>query len=76
MAKQLSQIRFLAKVRLTPIGVSFPNGIDVSVTELLSYSQHQGFTRLRLTGQKTLDVQETTERIDRLVRDASVPPGL
>jgi hypothetical protein len=70
MAEQVTQIRFLAKVRLTPVEPQYPNGIDVSVTELLTYSQ-QGFTRLRLTGQKTLDVKETTERIDSLIRQAA-----
>jgi len=70
MAKQVTQIKFLAKVRLTPVEPQYPNGIDVAVTELLAYSQHPEFTRLRLTGQKTLDVKETTERIDSLIRHA------
>jgi len=70
MAKEVAKIRFLAKVRLTPVEPQYPNGIDVSVTELLTYSQQPGFTRLRLTGQKTLDVRETTERIDCLIRHA------
>lgn len=71
MTKHINQIRFLATVRLTPVGAEYPNGIDVSVTELITYSQQPGFTRLQLKGQKTLDVVETTERIDSLIRNAS-----
>ena len=71
MARQINQIRFLAKVKLTPVGVEHPNGVDVSVTEMLAYSQQIGFTRLQLTGKRTLDVTETTERIDLLIRRAA-----
>lgn len=74
MDKRTPQIRFLATVRLTPVGSDHPNGINVSVAELLTYSQQIGYTRLRLRGQRTLDVAETTERIDHMVRRAVSGP--
>jgi hypothetical protein len=70
MAREVTNIRFLAKVRLTPVDAVNPEGVDVVVSQLLTYSQEKGFTRLRLTGRKTLDVKETTARIDSLIRDA------
>lgn len=45
--------------------------VQVGVTELIAYSQNTGFTRLNLTGGKVLDVKETTDQIDRLVRSAA-----
>jgi len=45
--------------------------VKVGVTEFIAYSQNAGFTRLNLTGGKVLDVKETTDQIDRLVRTAS-----
>ena len=45
--------------------------VEVGITEFIAYSQNTGFTRLNLTGGKVLDVKETTDQIDRLVRIAS-----
>lgn len=45
--------------------------IEVGITEFIAYSQNTGFTRLNLRGGKVLDVKETTDQIDRLVRLAS-----
>jgi len=45
--------------------------IRISVSELIAYSEQPGWTRLNLTGNKTLDVRETTSQIDLLVRAAS-----
>jgi hypothetical protein len=45
--------------------------VNVGITEFIAYSQNTGFTRLNLTGGKVLDVKETTDQIDRLVRLAS-----
>lgn len=45
--------------------------VKVSIAEFIAYSQNTGFTRLNLTGGKVLDVKETTDQIDRLVRVAS-----
>ena len=45
--------------------------IRVRVAEFITYSEQPGFTRLKLTGGKTLDVKETTGQIDLLVRTAS-----
>ena len=45
--------------------------VRVGVVEFIAYSQNPGFTRLNLTGGKVLDVKETTDQIDRLVRTAS-----
>ncbi len=49
-------------------------GITIVISQMISYSQEVGFTRLRLTGGKTVDVKETTDRIDHLVRRASSRP--
>ncbi len=45
--------------------------VKVSIAEFIAYSQNTGFTRLSLTGGKVLDVKETTDQIDRLVRVAA-----
>ena len=45
--------------------------VNVGMAEFIAYSQNTGFTRLNLTGGKVLDVKETTDQIDRLVRLAS-----
>ena len=45
--------------------------IAMKVSKLLSYKQHHGFTRLRLTGGAHLDVRECTGEIDRRLRKAS-----
>ena len=45
--------------------------VHVRLNELIAYSQNLGFTRLTLTGGKTIDVKETTDQIDRLVRAAA-----
>ena len=49
-----------------------PSGlIRVLTSQLISYDQQSGFTRLRLTGGRVLDVKESTDQIDRLVRNAT-----
>ena len=50
--------------------------VKVSLTEFIAYSQNSGFTRLNLTGGKVVDVKETTDQIDRLVRLASAQRNL
>jgi hypothetical protein len=45
--------------------------ISVILSQLITYAQEQGFTRIRLTGRKTLEVRETTGHIDYLVRAAA-----
>jgi len=45
--------------------------VGVSINEFIAYSQNTGFTRLNLIGGKVLEVQETTDQIDRMVREAS-----
>lgn len=74
MAKLLADVRFLPSIRLTPATESGPIGITIVISQMISYSQEVGFTRLRLTGGKTVDVKETTDRIDHLVRRASSRP--
>ena len=64
-------MHLVPSVRLTPAVEMGPTGVSVIVSQMISYSQETGFTRLRLTGRKTLDVKETTDRIDELVRRAS-----
>jgi len=43
----------------------------LSLGELIAYSQDYNFTRLNLIGGKVLEVKETTDEIDRLVRAAA-----
>jgi hypothetical protein len=43
---------------------------------MIAYSQGSDFTRLNLTGGKVLDVKETTDVIDRLVRAAAAQGNL
>src|SRR5215469_195086 len=75
MAKQIADVRFLPSIRLTPAAESGQIGITIVISQMISYSQEVGFTRLRLTGGKTLDVKETTDRIDHLVRRESSRVG-
>jgi len=70
MAKQFSDVRFVPSVRLTPVEVTGPGDISITISQLIAYSQNEGFTRLRLTGGKMLDVKESTDRIDYLIRHA------
>ena len=49
--------------------------VGISISEFIAYSQNSGFTRLNLTGGKVLEVKETTDQIDRLVRAASSQPN-
>ncbi|HEX4263977.1 MAG TPA: hypothetical protein VH597_06520 [Verrucomicrobiae bacterium] len=70
MAKQLTDIRFVPSVRLTPVELSSSGEVSITLSQLIAYSQNDGFTRLQLTGGKMLDVKETTDRIDYLVRNA------
>lgn len=50
-----------------------PGGtIRVPASQLIAYEQQMGFTRLKLTGGKALNVScESTDQIDRLVRAAA-----
>jgi len=50
--------------------------VQVGIGEFIAYSQNAGFTRLNLTGGKVLEVKETTDQIDRLVRYAACQPML
>jgi len=45
--------------------------IRVLTSQLIMYDQQSGFTRLRLTGGRVLEVREGTDQIDRLVRGAT-----
>jgi hypothetical protein len=57
---------------LATVGNSSPSGsLRVPASKLLTYDQQMGFTRLRLTGRTVLDVRESTDQIDRLVRAAA-----
>lgn len=44
---------------------------EVKLWHLITYQQQPGFTRLRLSGGRNLDVKESTGEIDQLVRLAS-----
>lgn len=49
-----------------------PTEVVVMVaSRLLTYEQHHGFTRVRLTKGVSLDVRESTDEIDRRLREAS-----
>jgi hypothetical protein len=61
-------------ISLTPIRAAesnAPDSIKIVVSRLLAYDQRDSFTRLKLTGGQAIDVKESTEQIDRLVRAAS-----
>jgi hypothetical protein len=70
MAKQLLDGRFVPSVRLTPVDITESSDVNITISQLIAYSQNEGFTRLRLTGGKMLDVKESTDRIDYLIRRA------
>jgi hypothetical protein len=71
MSNDPTQTRLVQSIRLTPREPTEEGAISVIVSQLIAYAQEQGFTRLRLTGGKTLDVQEATDHIDHLVRSAA-----
>ena len=51
---------------------SHPGGmVSVLASRLIAYEQQMGFTRLKLTDGSVLDVKESTDQIDRLVRNAA-----
>ncbi len=50
--------------------------IQVSPSQLLTYNQQIGFTTLRLSGGRLLEVKESTDEIDRLIRAAATNPVL
>jgi hypothetical protein len=66
----IQDTRFAPMVRLTPVDFPGTGDVHVTISQLIAYSQNDGFTRLRLTGGKMLDVKETTDRIDYLIRCA------
>jgi len=45
--------------------------IRIPSSQLIMYDQQSGFTRLRLTGGRVLEVREGTDQIDQLVRGAT-----
>jgi hypothetical protein len=68
------------RISLTPARTEHAQSpVSVAVSEMIAYSQGSNFTRLNLTGRKVLDVKETTDMIDLLVRAAAaqnnLPPG-
>lgn len=57
---------------LTGAGGVGSNGmVSILAARLIAYEQQMGFTRLKLTDGSVLDVKETTDQIDRLVRNAA-----
>jgi hypothetical protein len=50
--------------------------MTLAAFELIAYSQGLGHTLLHLTGRRTLEVKETTQEIDRLVRAAHIESGV
>lgn len=74
MLNQTSETLLEPKISLTPVRIAEddPLGVVCILTsQLITYDQKTGFTRLRLTGRKVLEVRETTDQIDRLVRGAT-----
>ena len=45
--------------------------VEIHPAQMITYHQQPGFTQLRLTGRKVLEVKESTDQIDRLVRSAA-----
>jgi len=70
MARLLPDANFVPNIHLTPASKGISE-VAVPVSKMICYSQETGFTRLRLTGGQTLDVKESTECIDLLVRQAT-----
>jgi hypothetical protein len=65
------------RISLTPARTEQAQSpVSVLVSEMIAYSQGSDFTRLNLTGGKVLDVKETTDVIDRLVRAAAAQSNL
>jgi hypothetical protein len=65
------------RISLTPARTEQEeNPVSVAISEMIAYSQGSDFTRLNLTGGKVLDVKETTDVIDRLVRAAAAQGNL
>jgi hypothetical protein len=58
------------RIGLTPVQAE-QHLVSVSIAEMIAYSQESDFTRLNLIGGKVLNVKETTDQIDRLVRVAA-----
>ena len=57
---------------LAKVSEGNPGGtVRVPASRLLAYDQQMGFTRLKLTGGTVLDVKQSTDQIDRLVRAAA-----
>ena len=50
--------------------------VSVLVSEMIAYSQGSDYTRLNLRGGKVLEVKETTDVIDQLVRAAAAQSNL
>ena len=49
--------------------------IRVQAAQMITYDQQIGFTRLRLTRGRVIEVRESTDQIDRLIRSASANPA-
>ena len=71
MEKQLIDLRFTPSIRLTLVGAMEECAVDFIITQFIDYAPKDGFTRVRLTGGKTIDVKESTDRIDYLIRKAA-----
>ena len=68
------RLEYRPVIRLTPVKVGEGQSAEpmtLPAFELIAYSQGLEHTRLHLIGRRTLDVKETTEEIDRLVRSAA-----
>jgi hypothetical protein len=71
MAKQTIDLRPAQSIHLTAAQSGPRAGMTVHISHLLTYAEETGFTRLRLVGGRVLDVKETTDQIDQLVRSAA-----
>jgi hypothetical protein len=45
--------------------------VQIQPKQMITYRQQLGFTQLRLTGHKVLEVKESTDQIDHLIRGAA-----
>jgi hypothetical protein len=48
--------------------------VQIQPKQMITYRQQLGFTQLRLTGHKVLEVEESTDQIDQLIRGAATNP--
>jgi hypothetical protein len=71
--------QIMVGIQLTPARTQVaqsPLSFDVALSELIAYSEDCNHTRINLTGRRIVNVQETAQQIDCLVRTAATKNSL